>query len=222
MNLIALDTALDACSVSVLAGDRVAAFACEPMTRGHQERLAPMAAEVMARAGLGFAALDRVAVTVGPGSFTGVRVGLAFAKGLAMALDLPCLGVGTLEALAAGLPGRVAAVLDAKRGQVYLQAFDDGQALDEARPMDVVKAAASLSGLADLTLVGSGAPLLAPLLPEATMDPRQLVDPEAFAFLAAVKPPPAERPRPLYLRAPDARTLAERQAGREAELAPPR
>ena len=80
---------------------------------------------VMARAGLAFADLDRIAATVGPGSFTGLRVGVAFAKGLALALGKPTVGIGTLEALAAQAPGLVFPAIDARRGQLYLQAFDN-------------------------------------------------------------------------------------------------
>jgi tRNA threonylcarbamoyladenosine biosynthesis protein TsaB len=85
----------------VLDGDAVRAARSEPMTRGHQERIAVLAREVMAEAGMKFVDLTRIAVTVGPGSFTGLRVGLSFAKGLATALSIPCVGVNTLEALAA-------------------------------------------------------------------------------------------------------------------------
>ena len=121
MIVLALDTTLAACSVAVVEDGRVLAARSEPMLRGHQERLAPLVAEAMAEAGVGFAALDRVGVTVGPGSFTGLRVGLAFAKGLSVALSIPCVGVGTLEALAAsdarvgGKEGFIAAVIDARR-----------------------------------------------------------------------------------------------------------
>src|SRR5437773_1836431 len=101
MIVFGLDTCLASCSVAVRDGERVLASAREVMARGHQERLAPMAQAVMARAGLGFGQLDRIAVIVGPGSFTGLRVGIAFAKGLAAALDLPAVGIGALEALAA-------------------------------------------------------------------------------------------------------------------------
>ncbi|MDP3173606.1 MAG: tRNA (adenosine(37)-N6)-threonylcarbamoyltransferase complex dimerization subunit type 1 TsaB, partial [Phenylobacterium sp.] len=86
--VLGLDTCLDACSVAVRDGARILAASSEAMARGHQERLAPLAAEVMAAAGLRFDQLGRVGVTVGPGSFTGLRVGLAFAKGLAAALDI--------------------------------------------------------------------------------------------------------------------------------------
>ena len=92
MIVLALDTAQNACSVAVLDGDRVLASATEPMQRGHQERLAPMVAEVMADAGVAFDQLDRIGVTAGPGSFTGLRVGLAFAKAMSLALDIPCIG----------------------------------------------------------------------------------------------------------------------------------
>ena len=101
MIVLALDTCLASCSVAVRDGERVLAYACEVMARGHQERLAPMAEAMMAEAGLPFSAIERIGVTVGPGSFTGLRVGVAFAKGLASALDIPAVGIGTLEALAA-------------------------------------------------------------------------------------------------------------------------
>jgi tRNA threonylcarbamoyladenosine biosynthesis protein TsaB len=86
MIILGLDTCLSACSVAVLDGARVLAARSEVMARGHQERLAPMAQAVMAEAGLPFSAIRRLGVTVGPGSFTGLRVGVAFAKGLAAAL----------------------------------------------------------------------------------------------------------------------------------------
>ena len=98
MKILAFDTCLTACSVAVMDGDHVLASRAEPMARGHQERLAPLVQELMGQAGLGFDQLDRIGVTVGPGSFTGLRVGLAFAKGLSAALDRPAIGIGLLEA----------------------------------------------------------------------------------------------------------------------------
>ena len=118
MLVLGLDTCLSSCSVAVLDGERVLASAREVMARGHQERLAPMARDVMAEAGVTFERLDRIAVTVGPGSFTGLRVGIAFAKGLAFALDKPAVGLGTLEALAAQAPGLVFPAIEARRGRV--------------------------------------------------------------------------------------------------------
>lgn len=209
MIVLGLDTCLTACSVAVRDGDRVLAHACEVMARGHQERLAPMAERVMAEAGLAFADLDRIGVTVGPGSFTGLRVGLAFAKGLASALDIPLVGVGALEALAAEADGLVFAAIDARRDQVYLQAFEGGRPLMAPDALELGTAAARMAEIAvgrPLTLVGSGAPLLAGFAPGARLLTPEGADARLVASLAAGRAPtPA---RPLYLRAPDARLPA--------------
>jgi len=202
--ILAIDTCLSACSAAVTDGSRVLAARSEPMERGHQERLAPLVAEVMA--GLAFPSLERVGVTVGPGSFTGLRVGLAFAKGLALALGRPAVGVGTLQALAADEPGLAAAVVDARREQVYLQAFRDGSALSEPEALTAPDAAARLAGFGEgWRLVGSGAELLAARLPDVVLVARTAPDPVAVARLAAVS---AAEARPLYLRAPDAKLPA--------------
>jgi tRNA threonylcarbamoyladenosine biosynthesis protein TsaB len=172
-----------------------------------------MARVVMVTAGLAFAELDRIAVTIGPGSFTGLRVGLAFAKGLALALQRPCLGIGVLEVLGRGAvrPGFAAAVIDAHRGQVYLQAFIDGAAAMAPDVLPVEIAAARLAELypgGPAALIGSGAPLLQAALPAAAIEPDALPDPLAIAALAAAMRPPLAPPRPLYLRAPDARPMS--------------
>jgi tRNA threonylcarbamoyladenosine biosynthesis protein TsaB len=212
MNILAIDTCLSACSAAVTRDGEALAWASEAMARGHQERLAPMVAEIMAQAGLAFAALDRIAVTVGPGSFTGLRVGLAFAKGLALALQRPCIGVGVLEALARPGPPApfVAAAVDAHRGQVYLQVFADSRA---AMAPDVLPVETAVARLAELygggaaRLVGSGAPLLHAALPQARIEPDATPDPRVVAEIAALARPPFGAPRPLYLRAPDARPM---------------
>ena len=209
MIILGLDTANGACSAAVVRDGVALAALSEPMTRGHQERLAPLVREVMVQAGVAFADLDRIGATVGPGSFTGLRVGLAFAKGLALALDKPCIGVGSLEALAASQPGPglTAAVIDAKRGQVYLQLFDSGAALMAPDALPVEIAAARIAELwrgGPVRLVGPGAGLLAGMAPEIQIIERAAPDPLALCALAAAKP--ADVPaRPLYLRAPDAK-----------------
>jgi tRNA threonylcarbamoyladenosine biosynthesis protein TsaB len=203
VRILALDTCLTACSVAVRGGDTVRAHAFEVMARGHQERLAPMAERVMAEAGLAFADLDRIGVTLGPGSFTGLRVGLAFAKGLASALSIPAVGVGTLEALAADLNGPAMALVDARRGQVYAQAFQDGRPLGPAQIVAVERAMAEARGLGPQTLIGSGGPLVAPAAPRAKLLPGEGADARAVARLALAREP--ERLEPLYLRAPDAK-----------------
>lgn len=206
MIVLGLDTCLAACSVAVLDGERVLAHASEAMTRGHQERLAPMAQAVMAEAGLPFARLDRIAATMGPGSFTGLRVGVAFAKGLASALAIPAVGVGALEALAASAPGLTAAVIDARRDQIYLQIFEAGEALTAPDVLPIAAAVARLAEFArsrSLSLVGSGAPLLADATPNARVLTPEGCDARLVASIAAGRVPTPIRP--LYLRAPDAK-----------------
>jgi tRNA threonylcarbamoyladenosine biosynthesis protein TsaB len=221
MIVLALDTAQNACSVAVLDGDRVLASATEPMQRGHQERLAPMASDVMTQAQLRFDQLDRTGVIVGPGSFTGLRVGLAFAKAMSLALDIPCIGVGTLEALAAGHSGFVVAAIDARRDQIYLQIFQDGAPLSAAEGVDLGTAAARVTQLwpgGAATIIGTGASLLEGVIANARIDARDFPDIIALARLVQRKPALAARPEPLYLRAPDAKTIAERaQAKADAQ-----
>jgi tRNA threonylcarbamoyladenosine biosynthesis protein TsaB len=204
--ILALDTCLGACSAAVIDGDRVLASRSEPMTRGHQERIGVLVGEVVGLSGVGFSDLARIGVTIGPGSFTGLRVGLSFAKGLALALGVPCIGIGTLEALAAGGGGDfVAAALDARMGQVYLQVFDRGVALMAPDALEPGVAAARLAELhsgGPVTLIGSGAPLLAHTLAGASVLTPDAADPVDIARLAARAPVPVVSPRPLYLRAP--------------------
>lgn len=203
--ILSIDTCLGASSVAIVEGERVLADRSEPMTRGHQERIGVIAREVAAEAGVAFTDLDRIGVTVGPGSFTGLRVGLAFAKGLATALSIPCVGVTTLEAMAYGVEGFVAAVLDARMEQVYIQVFADGAALMAPDALGLGEAAARLAELysgGPATLVGSGAPLLADVLGGAKLLTPAAPDPVAIARLAASRPAPTHSPRPLYLRAP--------------------
>ncbi len=204
MIVLGIDTCLGACAAAVLKDGELLTARSEPMTRGHQERLAPLVQAVMAQAGVAFADLSRVGVTIGPGSFTGLRVGLAFAKGLGAALEIPVSGVGTLAALAQPVAGSVVAAIDAKRGQVYLQAFADGAAVSAPDVLPVETAFARVVEMAAAgapTLVGPGAALLAPAAPGAQVIETEAADPAAVARLATA----GGAARPLYLRAPDAR-----------------
>src|SRR5690606_8890430 len=138
----------------------------ETLARGHDARLAPMSAEALAQAGREPRALSRVAVAIGPGSFTGVRVGVAFARGLAPALRIPAVGISSLDALAptVGAPGLFAAVHDARRGEVVWRAYRGGVPLTEPACEPVAQTAAALDALGagePVTLAGSGAALLA-------------------------------------------------------------
>ncbi len=204
MTVLVIDTCLGACQVGRFEDVRMLAGLSEPMERGHQERLAPMAAEVMA--GASFADIEKIVVTIGPGSFTGLRVGLAFAKGLQLATGAPLAGVGTLEALAASAEGAAAGVIDARRGLVYVQAFEVGRALGEPDILLIAEAARRLAAQRDLTLVGPGAHLLSGELPGARIDPRPAPDLAVLGRLAETAEPVADL-RPLYLRAPDAKPM---------------
>jgi tRNA threonylcarbamoyladenosine biosynthesis protein TsaB len=209
MIVLAIDTCLGACAAAVTDGERVLAARSEAMARGHQERLAPLVAEAMAAAGVGFGRLDRIGVTIGPGSFAGLRVGLAFAKGLAAALGIPAVGVGALEALAAAAPqGLTVAAIDARRGQVYAQGFQAGRPLGPPEALSLETASARLAAMAGgpVTLVGSAAAILAEAVPHARAIPDEAADPVAVARLAASRDPGPLAP--LYLRAPDARLPA--------------
>jgi tRNA threonylcarbamoyladenosine biosynthesis protein TsaB len=177
------------------------------MARGHQERIAPLVEELARQAGIAFTEVDRIGVTRGPGSFTGLRVGLAFAKGLGFALGRPVVGIGTLQALAAGIEGPAAAVIDARRDQVYAQAFRDGEPLSPPEALAVADAGLRLAPFGPVRLVGPGAALLAQAFPEAEVAPGG-VDPVALAALVAAAPEPSSAPEPLYLRAPDAKLPA--------------
>ena len=129
MRVLAIDTALDACAAAVLdTSHGITSSETLAMTRGHAEALMPLIARVMDHAGLEFAELDRLAVTTGPGSFTGLRVGISAARGIALAASKPAVGLSTLSGLAAPLiaeddSSNVVAALDARHDHVYLQVF---------------------------------------------------------------------------------------------------
>lgn len=216
MKILAIDTALPAVSACVLDDDAEAAAAFETiaMERGHAEALLPLIDRVMARAEGGFAALDRIAVTVGPGSFTGLRVGVAAARALGLACEIPVVGVSTLAALAAPLileqkPGLVVAAIDARRGNVFFAAFGpDGRAVLAPRLAPIREAARSL-GAGHARIAGSGAAMLAIEATAAGMIievvDRLAPDIVVVAKLGLLADPDLAPPRPLYLKAPDAK-----------------
>lgn len=215
--ILAVDTALGACSVAVLDGDVVRAHRFVAMDRGHAEAVAPMVQEAMRDAGLAFADLDRLAVTTGPGTFTGQRVGLAFMRGLRLALKKPLAGITTLDAMAAAAmaeakTSRAAVLNDARRGEVYvlvtgeespvvplqLAKFEDAVAEIAANitaPTTLAFAGTAGEAAAERFRAGAGTAILTSI--------RQ---PDALwvARLALAEPERQAVPKPLYLRAPDA------------------
>jgi tRNA threonylcarbamoyladenosine biosynthesis protein TsaB len=222
MKLLAVDTALGACSAAVLDGERVLAQALEPMERGHAERLAPMVQEVMSAAGIGFDALDRLAVTIGPGTFTGQRVGYAFMRGLRLALGCPLIGVTTLSAMAQAAMAETgksaAAVLhDAKRDEVYFLLAAKERVVISDMLASVEDATRAIRDYCNsigtgLAVAGTAAHSVVAALPMSAGDivVAEITAPDALwvAGLAMAAPEPVAIPRPLYLRPPDARLPA--------------
>jgi tRNA threonylcarbamoyladenosine biosynthesis protein TsaB len=211
MRVMVIDTALGLCTAGVFEVDGAnlarLGLRSEPMTKGHSERIAGFARDAATEAGVSFARLDRIGVTVGPGSFTGLRVGLAFAQGLAAALDRPLVGISGLDALAAsaGEAPEIAALIDARRGQVYARFWRGGAADGPAGALTLEAAAGRIAALAgEAVLVGSGAALFADVAARRTVMALEGPAPEALARLTAAADPVLAPARPLYLRAPDA------------------
>ncbi len=210
--ILALDAAASACSVAVGRGRDILAQRDAAMTRGHAEALMPLVLETMAAAGLEFPDLDQIAVGVGPGSFTGIRIALATARGIALAAGLPVFGVDSFSAVAAALPadirrGRSLLVaIDSKRRELFGRYFDaELNVLGE--PM-VLHAAALLARrpAGPLLIAGDGAPLL-PAAPDALRAQGTGRPGAAAIAVLAAEGRVLLAPRPLYLRSPDVTLL---------------
>src|SRR3979411_1979349 len=217
MLILAIDTALDACAAGVLDTDacKLIAQQSEPMTRGHAEALMPLIARVIKESGIAFASLDRIAVTTGPGSFTGLRVGLSAARGIALAANKPVVGLTTLTAYAAPLVSQnaeqpVIAAVDARHDQVYFQVVSgNGSSLIRPRVASIEEALGA-SRFGAPHLVGNAAKILADrwptdALPPFKVDAQPAPDIAWVAWLGAAVSPDTAPARPYYLRAPDAK-----------------
>lgn len=209
MRVLAFDTTMAACSVAVWQDGDVRAHFHQAMMHGQAEALLPAIEQTLSDANISYADLDRIAVTLGPGSFTGVRVGLATARGVGAAAGLPVIGLATTDVIAAearshtSLP--IAVAVDARRAEVYLHLFGpDGIALEDPACALPIDAAVSLND-AEWAVAGDGAERVLehcggrldgvkPHVPSAAV----------LAALAAERIAPADMPRPIYVRPPDA------------------
>ncbi len=195
---LAIDTSLRACSVAIASTpDDVVARSLD-IGVGHAEHLAPLAADMLEEANLAPKAIEQIIVTVGPGSFMGVRVGISFAKGFAMAHGAALIPITSLEALWLNAPENASGytLIDAKRGQVYVQGFG---AMATPPSLLSYEAAKVLTTDDDLTLIGSGVTILHP----ERDDPSTHL-PDVTKLLMAAEGKPSGPLEPVYLRAPDA------------------
>ena len=213
MKLLAIDTALGACSVALIDDARTLAHRYQLMDRGHAEALAPMVEDAMQ--GSAFTDIERLAVTTGPGTFTGQRVGLAFMRGLRVALQIPLVGITTLAAMAEAAKAetglaRAIALHDARRDEVYLEIA--GMLPPTVLLFDqAVRVLRDLTGDDPIAIAGTAASRVCDALAKRFVL-SSVRQPDALwvAHLAMKAEAPNEPPRPLYLRAPDAKLPAAR------------
>lgn len=216
MRILAIDTALDACSAALIEtiDDSVLGFESREIGRGHAEQLLPIVDSVMKKADARFEHIDRFAVTIGPGSFTGLRVGLSAARGFGLVTKKPVVGISTLAAFIAPLMTQdqavpVVAAIDAKHGNLYMQMVGaGGRTLVTARAAGLRETVRAVA-LGPVRIVGNAADMLAahwpPKLPQPVLvEQRVAPDIVWVARIAAVADPERARPKPLYLKLPDA------------------
>ena len=226
MRILAIDTALNACAAGVLDASvgQVLAEESLALERGHAEALLPLLDRVISQIGGRFQSIDRVAVTIGPGSYTGLRVGIAAARAIGLAARAPVVGVSTLSGLLAPLVATgerriAAAAIDARHGGVYLQAVaPGGRTIVHASHLSLRDAVRFL-GSGPVVITGSGAAVIAAEAIEAGVSvdlSLAEVTPDVawIARLGAIADPANALPKPLYLKGPDAKPQAHARVAR--------
>lgn len=224
MNLLAIDTSANLCAACVWDTDAAQELGRSVLDlgKGHAEHLMGVIDGALAAAGIGFPDLGALGVSVGPGSFTGVRVGLATVRGLALALKVPAAGVTTLEAIAAengSERNQTLVVIDAGREQVYSAVYQSFSMLRYGPVMIAFDDAVDLARQGGLILAGTAAERIGAAAAADNFLGKlsATADIATYAAIAARRGPTAEKPRPLYLRAPDAKPQASHILPRRAE-----
>jgi len=221
MRILGMDTATSSCSVALWWDETIVAARRDVMSRGQAEALAPMISDVLAEAKVTASDLDLLAVTVGPGAFTGLRIGLATARAMALAAHVPCLGLTTTEVIAHAVDastwqqGTLLVALDSRRADIYVQTFQAGpKPISDARAMDPAILGGWLQDVpGPIYVVGDARELATAVLIEAGLETNVIEAPEVpdaavVADLASRRWTPGDilqAPTPLYLRPPDAK-----------------
>ncbi len=216
MCLLTIDTCANLCAAALSDAGRELGRCVRDIGTGHAEQLMDVIAQALEAAGAVYRDLTAIAVAVGPGSFTGIRVGVSAARGLALTLKIPSAGVGTLDAIGdetrQRFPGRpVLVAIDARRDELYIAAWGaDGKLLSEPAVTALPDATALAMRLDDPVLAGSAAPLVAQAAGRDfdVASTAATADIAAYARLAIRQGFSGGRPAPLYLRAPDAKPQA--------------
>lgn len=192
---LAIDTARERLQIALVGSNGDVDAQIEDIARGHAEIIMDIIVAILARNGLGYNDLDRIAVTTGPGSFTGLRIGLSVARGLGLALGIPVLGIPSLLALSLSREGAVALIVDAKRGEAYRQAFAAPGVPQSGPELVDLNQALETAGRTE---------------PDAPM-----IDIERMALFAAAARPEDYKPVPNYIRAADAKPQTRGKVARQ-------
>lgn len=191
--ILAFDTAAAHCAAVVVQGDKTLAALVEPMAKGQAERLFPLIEDVLSNASVTWPELSAIAVGTGPGNFTGIRISVSAARGLALSLGIPSIGVSRPEGMAFGTSGAQTTIIDARQSRIYVQDFVDGVAQSDVRiePINGFAPTTSLLCDADVDVL-------------ATCISTETVLTHAAQIAAAGLGSKQPKPAPLYVRAPDA------------------
>ena len=198
--ILAFDTSAAHCAAALLLGDQILAQTQQDMAKGQAERLFPLLQDLLHQAGKDWPDLDAIGVCTGPGNFTGVRISVASARGLALSLKIPAVGISKLEAMAYGTKGTSLSVLDARRERFYVQSFTDGIAQNTPQMIEEADLIERVQNANTIHTSGEDIAILA----NRPIDHADHIISAVARLTAQRFATTTDRPAPLYLRAPDA------------------